>query len=283
MDYRDLGRRQCIQMYPELGICERSGCSAPAVDRHHKDRDTWNNERSNIEFLCRRCHTITHGGNSITNYRPHYREMVGKTFGRLTVLRALPRRGSTGKIWWRCRCACGTETDVDGTHLRTRGTKSCGCLQREIRDFRLKNQTKHGLRSHPLYSVWRGMKKRCYDPRDLSFKRYGGRGIYVCAEWLSDPARFIADMGPRPKGASIERKDNNGPYSKENCVWATPKEQANNYRRNVLITLNGVTRNVTQWAAIIGVQSGTIFRRIYDGMPPERVLYPGSLRYAKSK
>lgn len=120
--------------------------------------------------------------------------------------------------------------------------------------------------------AWEGMLRRCYSPKHPSFVRYGSRGIAVCERWRESFAHFFADMGPAPEGATLERIDNAKDYAPDNCKWASRKEQANNRRSNRLLTHDGVTLNITQWAERLGWPKGTIASRLKYGWPVERVL-----------
>jgi len=141
------------------------------------------------------------------------------------------RRGERRKVTWRCKCECGRETIVLAEKLRSGHTRSCGCLHGEKIAA---GNPKHNGRHTPEYVIWQSMVKRCQNPKHISFKYYGERGISVSPAW-SDFAQFYGDMGPRPSEThSIDRINVDGNYEPGNCRWATPKEQASNRRkRNV--------------------------------------------------
>lgn len=124
------------------------------------------------------------------------------------------------------------------------------------------------------YRMWRGMHNRCYNSNVKCYKHYGGRGIVVDPRWHGKEGffNFIADMGPKPEGASLDRIDNNGPYSPENCKWATQSEQANNKRNNRWITANGQTMTLAQWAKQLGCNPSNILYRIKSGMSEEQAV-----------
>lgn len=130
---------------------------------------------------------------------------------------------------------------------------------------------RHGLRSHPLYGVWNGMMNRCHNSNDVSWRKYGARGITVCKRWTRIE-NFILDMYPRPEGTSLERINNSKGYSKSNCKWATPIEQGNNTRRNVYLVLGKEKMTLAQWARKIGMSRNTLKKRWRMGWEPLKIL-----------
>ena len=129
---------------------------------------------------------------------------------------------------------------------------------------RLPNGTfkvEHGYTGTKIYCVWKTMLQRCNNKNHIAFSRYGGKGIKVCNKW-KDFSLFIRDMGDIPLGKTLERKDNHKGYSKENCVWATRKIQANNRNSNRIIIFNGVKHTLSEWSEITGIKSHTIAKRI---------------------
>lgn len=122
----------------------------------------------------------------------------------------------------------------------------------------------HGMRKHPMYNTWVSMRQRCSDPKYHRWDRYGGRGIKVCERWL-EFENFLEDMGVRPKGTCIDRIDNDGDYEPGNCRWATRAEQCNNRRSNRWHTVNGATKNTTQWARDSGLSVHAVRMRINNG------------------
>lgn len=178
----------------------------------------------------------------------------GERFGRLTVLKEADKRPSSRKICCLCKCDCGTEVVVAQASLRSGNTKSCGCL-------RIDRITKHGGARNYAYQSWRSMKNRCLEPKYKKWVDYGGRGIKICDRWM-DFTLFLADMGERPPGLSLERIDNNGDYTPDNCRWATATEQSNNRRSNRVIEFNGEKMNMLQWAVKLGMNYGTLQTRI---------------------
>jgi hypothetical protein len=118
---------------------------------------------------------------------------------------------------------------------------------------------------HPLYRNWQSMRQRCKNPNHPSYADYGGRGINVCPEWDNSFTQFLADMGERPDGLTLDRINNDGHYEPGNCRWATWDEQANNRRNNVVVTIHGKTKPLRAWCELMGVPYKTAARRIRAG------------------
>lgn len=197
-------------------------------------------------------------------------DLTGQQFGRLTVLREAPSRHSPNgdcHRYWVCRCECGTEKEIAQQSLRRGYTVSCGCYWKE-----LKPNQRHGKADTAEYHIWCTMKARCSNPGSEYYHRYGGRGITVCERWQSFDS-FLADMGPRPSEAhTIERKDNDGPYSPDNCIWADQHAQSRNRSNNRILEFQGVRLTVTDWAERVGISERTLFSRLQRGWSVERVL-----------
>ncbi len=192
-------------------------------------------------------------------------DIAGQRFGFLVALSEAGRDPKRGGALWLCQCDCGRTHIVKSHALRKGHTRSCGC--QHIALIVAKTRT-HGHASNgrcsPELSTWRGMVRRCTNPRDAAFPSYGGRGITVCERWHSFEA-FIADMGPRPPGRSLDRIDNNAGYEPGNCRWATATEQQNNKRDNRPLEHDGRTMTLSQWAAETGLKMATIWARLRKG------------------
>jgi hypothetical protein len=192
-------------------------------------------------------------------------DLTGQRFARLLVLERTSNNRD-GKTRWLCACQCGQRTTVLGKYLRSGHTRSCGCLMRETAAGL---QRTHGGTRTKEYRVWQLMRARCDDATN---PHYGGRGLSVCDRWEAFE-NFYADMGPRPSSEhQIERRDNDAGYGPENCVWATPKEQANNRSSNRLLTLGGLTLTMQQWSEELCLPYKTIHSRVGRGWSVERAL-----------
>lgn len=185
-------------------------------------------------------------------------DLTNQTFGKLTVISRLPNT-ALGRSVWLCACSCGKQKTIVGQSLRTGATKSCGC---EKAISAKKRFTKHGLTYSRVNRIWRAMLSRCRNPNVACYARYGGAGVSVCERWLSFD-NFFADMGhPPSESHSIDRIDNSLGYSLENCRWATPQEQADNSSKPKLLTFNGETHNISNWAKRLGIDPSTLIERL---------------------
>lgn len=203
-------------------------------------------------------------------YKPF--DLAGQRFGRLTVIKESGVRTIYGKKcrFWLCMCDCGNETTVSTHDIRRGSTQSCGCLHNEKSRT---NPIRHGMRHHPIYSVWLGIKDRCGNPNNAKFRYYGGAGITVCKRWVDSFAAFYEDMGPTyAPSLTLERIDGSLGYDKSNCRWATWTAQARNTSRNHRLTFRDETLCVAEWAERLGIHPDILYRRLYRGWSTERTL-----------
>lgn len=196
-------------------------------------------------------------------------DLTGKKFGRLTVIERTDSPNKNAK--WLCLCDCGKYVSVFGTDLKNGKTQSCGCIHSEQLAER---NYKHGLSNTKLMNIWRSMKDRCYNPNNKAYRIYGAEGKTVCEEWEDNFRAFYdwAMVSGYKEGLTIERIDGTKGYSPDNCKWATRTEQANNIRNNHLITYNGVTHTIAEWARIKNISCSTLRQRLHRGWTIERTL-----------
>jgi hypothetical protein len=200
-------------------------------------------------------------------------DIANQQFGRLTAI-CMTARGSMGPPRqvekWMFRCDCNREIEAIKGNVTSGKTTSCGCLHRE-RASEVKTTHGHtaGQKRSSEYSSWIDMRKRCRNPNSKSYSDYGGRGITVCERWKSFE-NFLADMGSKPSPEyEIDRIDNDGPYSPENCQWATRVEQQNNTRKNRFFTIGGQNRTIAEHAREASIDPDKLRRRIEAGWSPE--------------
>ena len=183
-------------------------------------------------------------------------DLTGRIFGRLRVVKFYGRKGKR-KLYWTCKCSCGNTVNIQGQHLRTGATQSCGCLQKEsARDANITHgalvRGKSGTLM-PTYRSWQSMLTRCTNKNVPKYKFYGGSGITVCERWEHSFENFLKDMGERPSGTSLDRINNAGNYEPSNCRWSTPKQQARNRRSNKPVIFDGKTWFLEDLANKFGV------------------------------
>jgi hypothetical protein len=192
----------------------------------------------------------------------------GKVFGRLKVVDDDLKRSTPGRRYVIVRCACGIKksTRLDGLVLGA--TVSCGCKKKE-------HSLKHGHRRigqrDPTYQAWDSMVQRCTNPNVPRWSAYGGRGIKVCKRWLTFE-NFLADMGARPAGRTLERRKNHLGYTPSNCVWATHQEQMRNTRKNVWVRWRGRERLLCELADAHGIPVNIASTRVRRGWSAKRAL-----------
>lgn len=201
---------------------------------------------------------------------PAGKQLEGQLFGRLTVIRRAGSRG--GRVTWACMCECGSTVEVVSHALTSGHTKSCGCWKDERnRGTPPKHgHARRGIKLTTTYKTWQAMMTRCYNAKVKSFKDYGGRGITVCDGWHLFE-NFLAYMGERPEGMTLDRIDNDKGYTPDNCRWATKTTQARNTRANHIVDFRGERMTQIEFAERIGMKQKTVSWRLRNGWTPEQV------------
>jgi len=216
---------------------------------------------------------------------PRFIDKTGKTFGSLEVI-AYAGKYVHGGAQWLCRCnLCGREVVCRSQKLGVNKTCSPKC------GVSISNteRAKHGCASRTspkqkVHHVWSSIKQRCTNPKNTTYKSYGGRGISMYSEWMKDFTSFYAYIGEPPNYIerwTIERIDNNKGYEPDNIKWALPKEQASNRRTNVRLTYEGETLTIQQWAYKLGMSPTTLIKRKTKGKSVEEILKPKNVNYKK--
>ncbi len=191
--------------------------------------------------------------------RRKFLDVTGRVFGRLYVMN--PIIEEKFPIKFLCKCECGKTISTTSSRLLNGNTRSCGCYRTEL--F-LKKITTHGKYGTKVYETWHGMKTRCLNSKDPSFKWYGARGIKICDRWMRFE-NFYQDMGEPSKGMTLDRIDNNGNYGPGNCRWVSFEENNNNKRNNVLIEFNGEKKTISQWSRKMKIKRNILTYRLMAG------------------
>jgi hypothetical protein len=185
-------------------------------------------------------------------------KLVGQKRNKLTLLNSFVQNGKT---IWRCRCKCRTLKEVPQAHVLSGHTKSCGCWRKKSNKLNGKQNRKHGMSDTPTYHSWSSMLARC-----ARYPGYADRGIIVCKRWQTFE-NFLADMGRRPAGTTLGRRNNDGNYAPGNCRWETSVQQLRNTRQNRRITFDGRTLCLAAWSALTGTSRSTLYYRLKHHLP----------------
>jgi hypothetical protein len=203
------------------------------------------------------------------------KDIVGQKFGRWTVLKEMAQTKKHGSRRFLCECECGGRKVVNWQPIVNGGSRSCGCLAKELKAAR---RITHGKSKTRLYGIWSAMKARCSVKNHQSYGNYGGRGISVCDEWFHDflPFHDWAIFNGYNDKLTIERINNNGDYCPENCRWATRREQLRNKRTSRNITYRGETLLLEDWARKLGIKANTLIYRLKN-FDMDKAMMPGRL------
>lgn len=209
-----------------------------------------------------------------------FTSLVGQRFGRWFVKEQV--KSKNGYRTYLCICDCGNTSEVVSASLRKGDSKSCGCWSIK---FKKDKYTTHGFarsknpREKNFYQVWQGIRTRCYNPNSFPYKDYGGRGIVMSDEWKDNFENFKNDMySTYEPGLTIERKEVNGNYCKENCIWETRARQARNRRCSIWVETEQGRLTVNEAAKIAGISWLGMYARIRQKWPKDKLLIPGNFK-----
>jgi hypothetical protein len=221
----------------------------------------------------------------------NFQDLTDKQYGKLKVLyRTEDKIYKSGRkfVQWMCECSCENKTKlgVIADSLRSGKTTSCGCSVREkSKETMIKMNTIHNKAKTRLYRIYMGMKTRCYNPNHVHYNKYGGKGIFICNEWLENFMDFYnwAMENGYDDSLSIDRRDNDEGYYPNNCQWSTEKEQQNNIKRNLYITIDNINKSVYEWAEEYKLDPKLISKRYYNGKHGDDLITPKIERIAEKQ
>lgn len=197
-------------------------------------------------------------------------DMTGQVFGMLTVISRDFFKGGKKGAYWNCKCECGNIKSVSRSHLKDRNTVSCGCYHKKL--FKSASIT-HNMRHTSEYNSYHSMKARCLNPNNTEYHNYGGRGITICEPWLESFEKFIKDMGLKPSSdLTLERRNNNLGYKKDNCYWATQEAQKSNRRNTKKCFYNGKEWLLTELCKEIKIHVASLRSHLNNGKPIEWII-----------
>ena len=198
--------------------------------------------------------------------------LSGHKFGRLSVIRFIDI--VRGRSIYECKCDCGETIEAKSKDLLIGDKKSCGCLKIDTAIANSKKGITHGLTKHPLYKVWSSMKDRCLNKNCHAYNDYGGRGITISESWMMFSNFYNDVINGYSKGLELDRPKNNEGYSNSNFRWATPLQNKRNRRVSMHLTVNGVTKHISEWGKEYSISRHSIFGRIkYEGLDGEIALF----------
>jgi hypothetical protein len=212
--------------------------------------------------------------NSPSRKKGKFESLVGRRFGKLKVVSYAGRVKNGRNTTWNCQCDCGKKAVAVGSSLKAAKVISCGCFRFSGKIALRHGHSANGLRS-PEYRTWQGILRRCTNPNEINYHRYGGRGIAICKRWENSFEAFLADVGKKPSSKhSIGRIDNDGDYKPGNVRWETAAQQNANTSRTRNFTIGKRTQNLASWVRESGLHPNTVRRRLNRGLSIEEALRP---------